>query len=167
MKTSEYNTKVKLKVDLTKYHPSLKIGIKGVTAGRQGIWSRNQDRFITVRFPKHTLDVLWDGLEIIDKEYLNELKEYRKKEKENLRTAKYVKLIVGNHSALKNISYEVKDNGIIQHTSDGFRENIIELIETFNKNKILINVILLNEEELPKEKVEQIKNRIRVRYNIE
>lgn len=68
MKSLEYNTKVKLKVDLTKYHPSLKIGIEGVTVGRQGIWSRNQDRFITVEFPKHTLDVLWDSLKIIDEE---------------------------------------------------------------------------------------------------
>lgn len=80
MKTSEYDTKVKLKVDLIKYHPSLKVGIKGVTAGRQGIWSRNQDRFITVKFPEHTLDVLWESLEEIkvEKESLEEKKKRKR-----------------------------------------------------------------------------------------
>lgn len=74
----DYDTKVKLKVDLTRYHSSLKIGTEGITTGIQGIWSRNQDRFITVRFSEHTLDVLWKNLEIIDKEYLSKIVEIEK-----------------------------------------------------------------------------------------
>jgi len=166
MKSSEYNTKVKLKVDLTKYHSSLKVGTKGITVGRQGIWSRNQDRFITVKFPKYTLDVLWNGLEIIDKEYLSELKEYKKKEENNLKTAKDVELTVGVHGGLKYISYETKYENILLHTSNGFRESIIELIETFNKNNIPIKIMILGEDELPKEKIELIKERIKKRYKI-
>ena len=61
----EYGTRVRLKVDLTRYHTSLKVGVEGVTAGRQGLWSRNQDRFITVRFPETTLDTLWKSLGVI------------------------------------------------------------------------------------------------------
>lgn len=166
MKLSEYNTKVKLKVDLTKYHQSLRIGVKGVTIGRQCMWSRNQDRFITVKFPKYTLDVLWDGLEIIDEEYLNELKEYEKREKEKLKIAKDVELVVSKRSALKYISYETKYDNIPLHTSNGFRKSIIELIKIFSENNILIKIKILDEEDIPKERVEQIKNRVKERYRL-
>ena len=72
------DTKVKLKVDLIRYHSSLKIGTEGITVGRQGIWSRNYGSYITVKFPEHTLDVLWKSLEIIDKEYLSKIAEIEK-----------------------------------------------------------------------------------------
>lgn len=166
MKTSEYDTKVKLKVDLTKYHPSLKVGIKGVTAGRQGIWSRNQDRFITVKFPKHTLDVLWDGLEIVDKEYLNELEEYKKKENEKLKTANDVELIVSKYGTLKYISYKVIDYGIKRHTSENLWDDIIKLIKIFNKYNIPIRVTILDNNKLTMGKIEQVKNKVKMEYGI-
>lgn len=166
MKSSEYDTKVKLKVDLTKYHPSLKVGMKGVTAGRQGIWSRNQDRFITVRFPKHTLDVLWDGLEIIDKVYLNELEEYKLKEKEKFRTAKDVKLTVSRYGTPKYISYKIIDYGIIRSESENLWDDIIELIKTFSEYNISIEITVLGSDKLTIEKLKQIKSKVKKEYKI-
>jgi hypothetical protein len=55
--------KVKLTTDLRRYHKSLVPGVIGFTAGRWGLWSKNQYRFITVKFPEITLDILWEGLE--------------------------------------------------------------------------------------------------------
>jgi hypothetical protein len=63
---NETGCKVRLTKDLTQYHNSLKIGIVGTTVGRKGIWSKNATRFITVKFPEHTLDVLWSGLEKVE-----------------------------------------------------------------------------------------------------
>lgn len=58
--------KVKLSADLTRYHPSLKPGVIGEIIGQYGKWSCGfEDRFIGVRFPEHTLDVLWTSFEII------------------------------------------------------------------------------------------------------
>lgn len=166
MKSSEYDTKVKLKVDLTKYHQSLKIGTKGVTAGRQGIWSRNQDRFITVEFPKHTLDVLWEGLEITDEEYLNELEKYKLKEKEKFRTAKDVKLIVSRYGTLKYISYKIMNYGVVRSESENLWDDIIELIKTFNEYNIFIEINILGNDKLTMEKMEQIKNKVKKEHNI-
>lgn len=53
--------RVKLKADLTRYHPSLKPGTEGETlSGDAG-----SDRFVKVRFPEHTLPVLWESVERI------------------------------------------------------------------------------------------------------
>ena len=85
--------KIRLKVDLTKYHPELKIGAEGYTIGTYGIWSRGSNRFIGVCFPNiATLDVLWDSLEIIDSDYLKQL-EKNKKEKEARTKSELVKNI--------------------------------------------------------------------------
>jgi hypothetical protein len=53
--------KVRLKVDLTKYHPDLVAGVEGDTVGAIGLWCRGSDRFVGVRFPSTTLDILWDS----------------------------------------------------------------------------------------------------------
>jgi hypothetical protein len=63
-KDQERGCKVKLINDSTRYHKSLKVGVEGVTVGRQDVWSRgSQNRFITVKFPEVTLDILWINLE--------------------------------------------------------------------------------------------------------
>lgn len=56
--------KVRLKTDLTEYHPTLVVGIEGVAIGRFGKHSRDFPKaFVGVKFPEHTLDVLWKDLE--------------------------------------------------------------------------------------------------------
>ena len=62
--SEERGLKVKLTDDLTRYHKSLVVGTIGTTCGLCGLWSLQQsDRFVTVRFPEITLDILWKGLE--------------------------------------------------------------------------------------------------------
>jgi len=56
--------RVKLKKDLTRYHPSLKVGTEGEAIGLYGKHSRqNPKAFVGVKFPQHTLDVLRSDLE--------------------------------------------------------------------------------------------------------
>ncbi|MBZ9691252.1 hypothetical protein ACTFIN_08745 [Clostridium cagae] len=53
------NIAVKLTTDLTKYGKDLVPGIKGITVGQKGIWSRCNNNFISVKFENNiTLDVL-------------------------------------------------------------------------------------------------------------
>jgi hypothetical protein len=56
---------VKLTCDLTKYHSSLTVGVIGEVLGPYGQWSSSFDRFILVRFPQVTLDILWANLEAV------------------------------------------------------------------------------------------------------
>lgn len=58
--------RVRLEVDLTRYHPSLVRGLEGETIGMFGEWSRGSDRFVGVRFPEKTLDVLWESLRAVE-----------------------------------------------------------------------------------------------------
>jgi hypothetical protein len=70
----ERHIKVKLLTDLSKYAPGLVPGVEGHTIGQYGLWSRGSDRFIGVCFPGIAkLDVLWESIEVIDKEYLEEI----------------------------------------------------------------------------------------------
>lgn len=58
--------KVRLRVDLSKYHPSLKVGAVGELIGPYGRHSREMPQaWIGVRFPQHTLDVLRKQLETV------------------------------------------------------------------------------------------------------
>lgn len=58
--------KVRLKVDLTKYHSTLEVGVEGTIVGAQGRQAREMPKtWVTVRFEKHTLDVLRKHIEII------------------------------------------------------------------------------------------------------
>lgn len=60
-------TKVVLTDDLTKYHKSLVKGVIGITVGEatQMMFNRcYNDRFVKVKFPEITIDVLWKGLEV-------------------------------------------------------------------------------------------------------
>lgn len=62
------DTKVVLTDDLTRYHKSLIKGSCGITVGEatQAFFNSGyNDRFVKVRFPEVTIDVLWRGLELI------------------------------------------------------------------------------------------------------
>lgn len=59
--------KVRLTVDLTRYHAALVKGAEGVTCGRTGPWSRSFDRFTGVAFPGAGVwDILWSQLESVE-----------------------------------------------------------------------------------------------------
>lgn len=62
------NTEVVLTDDLTRYHKSLIKGSRGITIGEatQAFFNSGyNDRFVKVKFPEITIDVLWKGLELI------------------------------------------------------------------------------------------------------
>ena len=137
----EKNIKVKLTTDLTKYAERLISGTEGITVGRQGIWSRGSDRFITVRFPGiATLDVLWNSLEIIDEEVIQENKRQKEIFAENLRTAQDVTLYLGPKGGFRSLSYSYfdKESGITVHTSIGFKEEAYKIIEILKNHNISI-----------------------------
>ncbi len=62
-------TKVRLKTDLTHYHPDLTQGTEGYTIGVYGQCSRISKRYIGVWFPGiQIVDVDWAALEIVDEQ---------------------------------------------------------------------------------------------------
>ncbi len=62
-------TKVRLKTDLTHYHPDLIQGTEGYTIGVYGQSSRLSKRYIGVWFPGiRIVDVDWAALEIVDEQ---------------------------------------------------------------------------------------------------
>lgn len=135
----ETGTKVKLTVDLTQYASGLVAGTEGITAGRQGMWSRGSDRFITVRFPGiTTLDVLWDSLEIIDEEALKEIDHQQKLFAENLKSAKDVTLYVGPRGGFKYLSYcyTDKESGVNVHATEGFRDQAYKILDILKEYDI-------------------------------
>jgi hypothetical protein len=63
------DTEVILTDDLTRYHKSLIKGIVGITVGKatqSAFMSGYNDRFVKVKFPEITIDILWKGLEPTD-----------------------------------------------------------------------------------------------------
>ncbi len=131
------NIKVRLKTDLTRYNPKLVIGVEGVTVGQTGMWSRGSDRFIGVNFPEiGTFDILWEGLEIIDQEYLAKMKKQKDEEAEALKTATDVVKYVGPNGGFQCLRYTYTGpDGRICSTSQGFRakaEEIESLLRAYN-----------------------------------
>lgn len=115
--------KVKLNVDLTKYHPSLKKGIEGITIPAVGMWARASDRFCGVKFPEVQLDVLWNSLKISDPSYLAEEEQLRSEDDEAIRTtATLVTKRVGPRGGFRwlSIQYTRKD-GAPCSMSTGFK----------------------------------------------
>ena len=110
----ERQIQVRLKADLTRYHPGLTPGAEGYTIGTYGTWSRSSDRFVGVCFPGiTTLDVLWEGLEIIDPVRLAELAEASAaRERQWLRATDVVKHL-GPGGGFKGLSYQsTTDDGM-------------------------------------------------------
>ena len=136
----ERTIKVRLTQDLTRYHPRLVPGVDGVTVGQYGPWSRGSDRFVGVRFPDiGTFDILWDSVEIVDKEYLAEMAERDKRKRELLKQARNIVRTVGPKGGFRHISYEYTDeHGTTCHVSNGDRHGADELIEFFRQHGIEI-----------------------------
>jgi len=121
--------KVKLKTDLTKYLTGLVTGTEGETIGKQGIWSRANDNFITVRFPMGSLDVKWDSLEIIDEQELQRIADYTQQEFLELKDAKNIELTLGCNGGFKYLHYEygINNCGI----GKGFKKEAERLLAIF------------------------------------
>jgi hypothetical protein len=125
--------KVRLKVNLTQYHPGLLAGAEGVTVGAYGMWSRGSDRFIGVRFPNAgTFDILWESLEITDEEFLAERAAREQKRWEQLKEAQDVVRYVGPKGGFKYLSYQYPGG----HVSTGSRDAADKLIAFFNQHGI-------------------------------
>lgn len=142
----EEKIKVKLLVDLTKYANGLVEGTLGYTIGSRGMWSRANDNFVTVCFPKiATLDVLWESLEIVDEEYLRKAEEANKKWIEQIKTARCVELHVGPRGGFRSLQFEyLGDNKIVNHYAIGFKNKADKIIEIFKTNNIPIKEIIDN-----------------------
>jgi hypothetical protein len=134
--------KVRLKVDLTKYKVGLVAGTEGTTIGTYGMWSRSSDRFVGVHFPdKGTLDVLWGSLEIIDEEYLKNVKEQNERYFEELKSATNVVEFVGPRGGFRYLSFTYTDSGGHQiHTTNGFSKDADRLINFFERNGIEVTL---------------------------
>ncbi len=138
--------KVRLLVDLTKYNPLLKPGIEGVTVGRYGMWSKASDRFIGVSFPGvGTLDVLWESLEIVDPEYLEEEKKREEEKWRALKNATDVKKVIGIKGQLKGVSYRcVNSRGHSYHMHSRVhsknRSDMEKLLAFFSENNVPVTV---------------------------
>ncbi len=131
--------RVKLKVDLTKYNTELRPGIEGVTAGQSGLWSRGSDRFIGVNFPGvGTYDVLWEGLEVIDEQYLRRMAEFERKRDEDARLATDVVETRGPRGGFKHLSYTCPSG----FTGTGSRDEYEHLMKIFKEAGIPVRVEL-------------------------
>jgi hypothetical protein len=134
--------KVRLKADLTQYHPGLTPGVEGYTIGVYGEWSRNFDRFIGVCFPGiHTLDVTWDSLEIIDAEYLERLAKERQEKMDPLKAARNVVKRVGPRGGFRYLTYEYTDKTSVNvYASTGSRSEAKELEKFFSEHGIPVKI---------------------------
>lgn len=131
----ERSIKVKLITDLTRYAPRLLPGVEGYTVGHYGMWSRSSDRFIGVCFPGiATLDVLWESIEVIDEEYLNESKLLQQRHLDELKSARNVVVYVGPRGGFRHLSYQYTSvDGINCSASNGFKSESEKLIGIFKQ----------------------------------
>lgn len=130
--------RVELIEDLTKYGSDLVVGKKGYALGHKGIYSRNNDNFITVSFDKSKeLDVLWKGLKIIDEEYLKELKIKKEEEKIKLKDANNIVITYGPNGGFKCLSFKYDKTS----TSVGFKDEAQYYINIFKEYNLPIKSV--------------------------
>ena len=131
---------MRLKTDLTRYLAGLIVGSEGYTVGQYGMWSRGSDRFVGVHFPGiGTLDVLWEGLEIIDEEYLREAAERKAQLWEALKSATDVEVVRGPRGGFRYLSYRyIGPDGIPTSRSTGFKDEAEELLTVFRDQGIRV-----------------------------
>jgi hypothetical protein len=132
--------KVKLTRDLTTYLPGLVAGTEGFATE---LHTSGCDRFVPVTFPNiGSLCVLWESLEIIDKEYLEKLEEADLRLAMDLKTAKNVKWVTGPRGGFKYLHYEYLDSKTSPPTpvnaSCGLRRRAEEIREMIEENGIPI-----------------------------
>jgi len=136
--------KVRLRVDLTRYRSELVAGVEGTTVGAAGLWSSGSDRFVGVRFPSTTIDVLWESLEIIDEQYLAEAKRRDAEKREALKSATSVVRYAGARGGFKYLSYQYTDkSGVVSHVSTSSKAEAEELTVLFNQLNIPVKDTVL------------------------
>lgn len=130
--------RVELTEDLTKYGSDLVIGKKGYAIGHKGIYSRNNDNFITVAFDESKeLDVLWKGLKIIDEEYLKELEIKKEEERIKLKDANNIVITYGPNGGFKCLSFKYDKTS----TSIGFKDKAQYYIDIFKEYNLPIKSV--------------------------
>lgn len=144
------NPRVKLYPDLTHIHPKLIPGSEGVAKLGAEIQTRGLfGAAVKVDFDCGTsLDILWDGLEVIDVEYSNVLKSIEKEQWENYLTATEVVLTVGPRGGRKGLSFKTKKGTINLGYGGGYTTlghplpKTSEILDFFEKNGVEVKEIL-------------------------
>ena len=118
--------RVRLTVDLTGYHPSLANGAEGVVVSFIG----SNDCFWKVRFPgAGAWDILPDGLEILDKEFLEWREDEKRKRYEKiLREAREGIWYLGPRGGYRGFSIECKHGNEVAHGREE-AEKIAKMLE--------------------------------------
>ncbi len=131
--------KVRLNTDLTNYGSGLKKGIEGYTIESCGMWSRSNDRFVSVCFPNiQTLDVLWKSLDIIDEDFLKRREAEKERFLEELKTATNVEKHLGPRGGFRCLSYQCGNKSV----SNYFKNEALEIEKVLKNYGIEIQEII-------------------------
>lgn len=129
------NIRVRLNTDLTKYDNRLTIGIEGYAISN----SRMGDRFVIVKFDTGAcIDVLWDSLDIIDKNELDRIEKAKNEHIEKLKYAKNVILYKGPRGGFKGLSYVYPGGSMY----DGFRDSAMRDLEIIKSYGIHVEEVI-------------------------
>jgi len=122
----ENRLRVRLTVDLTRYHPLLVDGAEGVISSFIG----SDDRFWKVRFAGAGVwGILPDGLEILDKEYLEWREEEKRKRYEKIvREAKEGVWYLGPRGGYRGFSIEFEHGNDVAYGREE-AEKIAKMLE--------------------------------------
>ena len=130
------NIKVMLKTNLTRYARGLVAGSIGYTTGRNGEFSRYDDKFITVDFPGiATLDILWSSLEILDEEILLRMAKEEDYITDNIRKIQKADLFMGPLGGFRYLLIVI-DNSEHRITD---RERALRIYKKMSKANLLID----------------------------
>ena len=90
------SSKVRLRTDLTHYHPGLTPGSEGYTIGVYGQCSRLSKKYTGVWFPGiRIVDVKWAALEIIAEQRRTRLAKENREKRESFKTARQLLKRIG------------------------------------------------------------------------
>lgn len=110
--------KVKLVHIYTKYNERLEKGVEGYAyeTPEEQKMRKADDAFVRVKFEGITeVDVLWNGLEIIDEDYLNEKEACRIAYFAQVATAKNVIYTLGPKGGFRSLELDFVENGVEVH----------------------------------------------------
>lgn len=110
--------KVKLVHIYTKYNEKLEKGVEGYAyeTPEEQKARKVDDDFVRVKFEGITdVDVLWNGLEIIDEDYLNEKEARRIAYFAQVSTAKNVVYTLGPKGGFRSLELDFVENGVEVH----------------------------------------------------
>ena len=138
--------KVKLVHIYTKYNEKLEKGVEGYAyeTPEEQKARKVDDDFVRVKFEGITeVDVLWNGLEIIDEGYLKEREAIKQAYFEQLKTAKNVTHTLGPKGGFRSLELDFEDNGVEVHKV--IEDKILgeEFLEYLNKFSVPVEVIQL------------------------